>query len=242
MDQVQPALAVGEGHSVAVSFYDRRLTGNTLLDATIAVSHNEGGSFEHNRRLTPVSWDPSLDAPVPGRVSCGATVTFIGDYFGATSAGDSFIPFWMDTRDGIQEIYAADIGKLPKPVLASLPDEGRVDSDESSGSGSGPRGANTRSGSAQVSFAVLPPRPNPMSQGMVVEFQAMANDRVEAAVFDLTGRLVRSLLPLGPAHAGRNLVSWDGRDERGTAAAAGIYLVRIAEGDRVAQRKFTVLR
>jgi flagellar hook assembly protein FlgD len=52
----------------------------------------------------------------------------------------------------------------------------------------------------------------------------------EAAVYDLAGRRLRTL-HLGPLARGLTTLSWDGRDERGGALAAGVYLLRLsAEG------------
>ncbi len=48
---------------------------------------------------------------------------------------------------------------------------------------------------------------------------------VRLAVYDGRGRLIR-MLHDGPLTAGRRTLSWDGRDERGTDTAAGLYFVR----------------
>lgn len=57
-----------------------------------------------------------------------------------------------------------------------------------------------------------------------------------AAVYDLTGRRVRTLYR-GAVARGLTTVSWDGRDERGEALRPGVYLVRFAtRGDAAVAR------
>ena len=55
-------------------------------------------------------------------------------------------------------------------------------------------------------------------------------------VLDFQGRRIRTLVD-GPAAAGLHESFWDGRDEHGHAARAGIYWVRLECGDRVADRR-----
>jgi hypothetical protein len=58
----------------------------------------------------------------------------------------------------------------------------------------------------------------------------------EAAVYDLAGRRMRTLLR-GTVARGLTTVSWDGRDERGVALRPGVYLVRFAvRGDAAVAR------
>jgi hypothetical protein len=53
---------------------------------------------------------------------------------------------------------------------------------------------------------------------------------LEVAVYDVAGRLVRSL-HRGPIGAGTTALPWDGRDASGHRVAAGVYLLRITGDD-----------
>jgi flagellar hook assembly protein FlgD len=59
-----------------------------------------------------------------------------------------------------------------------------------------------------------------------VAFSLTAPGRASLQVYDVTGRLVRTVadenLP-----AGTHVRAWDGRDETGRDAGAGIYLVKL---------------
>ncbi len=104
-DQFQPQLAVAPNGMVSVMFFDRRNDPNNfLIDVYLAQSTNGGQSFHANARVTTVSWNPDLDAPIP---SDGSHLTFIGDYQGLAVDNHFAHVFWNDTRTGTQEIFAA---------------------------------------------------------------------------------------------------------------------------------------
>jgi hypothetical protein len=87
-------------------FFDRRTDPkNFLVDAYLAQSSDGGQSFYANVRVSTVSSDPSVDAPIPD--DGAAQVNFFGDYQGL-AADDHFVHvFWNDTRTGAQEIFTA---------------------------------------------------------------------------------------------------------------------------------------
>lgn len=69
--------------------------------------------------------------------------------------------------------------------------------------------------------------PNPARGGSTdIEFDLAADERVELAIYDVTGRAVRSLAKAKYA-AGAHTVHWDGRDSAGRQVAPGIYLARL---------------
>ncbi len=53
------------------------------------------------------------------------------------------------------------------------------------------------------------------------------NDRAVGSVYDVRGRRIRAL---GPGESG---LTWDGRDGNGTPVSAGVYFIRIEDGDTV---------
>lgn len=68
--------------------------------------------------------------------------------------------------------------------------------------------------------------PNPFGSATRLEFDLAAPSRVAVSVFDASGRLVNRLLD-EPRLAGRQTLSWDGRDRSGTPASSGVYWARI---------------
>lgn len=92
----------------------------------------------------------------------------------------------------------------------------------------------------EVEFGM--PSPNPASHGVTVTYYLPRSSRVELAVFDASGRLVRELAH-GSRPAGIHSVSWNGLDEGGRPLRAAVYFSRlVVDGKQVGQRKITILR
>jgi hypothetical protein len=70
-------------------------------------------------------------------------------------------------------------------------------------------------------------QPNPFNPSTTVRFELARSAQARVRVYDVSGRLVRTLVD-GPRPAGMQSVVWDGRDDAGQPAASGVYLVRMA--------------
>jgi hypothetical protein len=84
--------------------------------------------------------------------------------------------------------------------------------------------------------------PNPFVASTTIRFDVPApGGRVSVRVYDLSGRLVRTLGDddLGP---GSYELGWDARNEGGNRVAAGVYFYRIELSGAALQRKLVVLR
>ena len=64
--------------------------------------------------------------------------------------------------------------------------------------------------------------------------------RVELAIYGVDGRRVKVLVQ-GEREAGEYRLSWDGTDERGRAAAPGVYYARLGADGRVFTKKLVRL-
>ena len=90
-------------------------------------------------------------------------------------------------------------------------------------------------------FALLQNYPNPFNPSTTIGFSVSQSGPVLLDIYDLTGRHVRTLLG-GQVAAGGHTVQWDGRDERGSAAASGVYFYRLMAGGYVATKKLLIIR
>jgi hypothetical protein len=78
--------------------------------------------------------------------------------------------------------------------------------------------------------------PNPFAEATAIRYGLPRAARASIGVFDVQGRRVRSLVD-GDLPAGEFAVTWDGRDDRGRHAAAGVYFyVFRAEGQSLMKR------
>jgi hypothetical protein len=86
--------------------------------------------------------------------------------------------------------------------------------------------------------------PNVARDGEIQVAFRVASDLLgtDVAVFDASGRVVRGLAS-GVFPAGIRTVTWDGRDDRGERAGAGVYFVRLAWGGQSRESaRVTLLR
>ncbi|HEX7879565.1 MAG TPA: FlgD immunoglobulin-like domain containing protein [Candidatus Eisenbacteria bacterium] len=82
--------------------------------------------------------------------------------------------------------------------------------------------------------------PNPMNPTTRIQFtNGTANGRVKVEIFDVTGRLVRSLVD-AKMPAGVHEVTWDGGNEAGSSVPSGMYFYRMSAEDFVAAKKLLV--
>ncbi len=83
--------------------------------------------------------------------------------------------------------------------------------------------------------------PTPFVSRTGLRFSLGAPQHVQADVLDANGRLVRSLQN-GLMSAGPHEIGWDGRDEHGGRAAAGVYYLRLQDALRLRTVKVIRLR
>jgi serine protease AprX len=85
-------------------------------------------------------------------------------------------------------------------------------------------------------------RPNPSSRGASLEFTLVTGGRTTVTLYDVSGRVVRTLLDR-PLPAGPHSLEWDGRDDAESVVASGVYFARLRAPDGVrATAKVTVVR
>jgi hypothetical protein len=71
--------------------------------------------------------------------------------------------------------------------------------------------------------------PNPFREGTLIRFQLPEDRDVTVQVYDVGGRLVRTL-GSGRLSAGSHVTEWDGRDESGAHVPRGTYFYRVDTG------------
>jgi hypothetical protein len=90
--------------------------------------------------------------------------------------------------------------------------------------------------------AAVANHPNPFNPMTNLRFAVPSAAPVNLAVYDVSGRLVRTLVSVASHDAGVHAVSWDGRDSRGVEVAAGVYFARLLVGEETASGKMVLLK
>lgn len=84
--------------------------------------------------------------------------------------------------------------------------------------------------------------PNAFNAETAIRFALPASAQVELSIYNLSGQPVATLVD-GIRSAGTHTVRWDGRNDRGSALASGVYLYRLyVEKQPMATRKLVLVR
>jgi hypothetical protein len=83
--------------------------------------------------------------------------------------------------------------------------------------------------------------PNPFGPSVSIRFSVPEAQAMSVSVVDALGREVKRVAD-GWMAAGAHEMKWDGRDERGSRAAAGVYFLRVSMGGQVATRRVVLLQ
>jgi hypothetical protein len=92
-----------------------------------------------------------------------------------------------------------------------------------------------------LKFALFQNYPNPFSATTKVVFSLDHHERAQVRIYDVTGRLVRTLVDRR-LKVGIHRETWDGRDESGRIVASGIYFYRLQAGSKVLTKKMVLLK
>ncbi len=94
---------------------------------------------------------------------------------------------------------------------------------------------------APAAIRFVQARPNPARDSQLLVFELPSPASVTIDIYDVAGRLHRTLEPNGGFEAGTRGVAWDGRDQGGRRLARGIYLARIRSAEEGATGKLVLL-
>lgn len=167
------------------------------------------------------------------RVTDQATMgsSFIGDYIAVVADSIRAYCAWSDNRNFDQDVYFSKYGFVGVEELAN-------------------------SQIPMIKSQMLWSYPNPFTQTTVIRYQIPDVRRITLCVYDLSGRLVKTLVNQ-PLSTGRHrpggipprrdwalgtAVSWDGRDECGRALPGGVYFSKLETGGLEATGKLILIR
>ncbi len=231
-------MSVSPNGRIDAVWNDTRNTGVARESELHYASSTDGGvTWSVNVKISPVfdSW-----VGWPNQNKLGDYYDMVSDRVGASLA-------WAATFNNEQDVYYLRIGDhdcntngvgdsldialgtSPDVDLNGIPDECE--------------------GTATASRGDVPQRyrlhqnvPNPFNPSTTIRFDvAGKGGRVTLQIFDVRGRLVRTLLD-APVAAGGKSVRWDGRDDAGGSVATGVYLYRLNAPGFSETRKMLLLK
>jgi len=106
--------------------------------------------------------------------------------------------------------------------------------------GGSPTGVDDESG-VPLTYVLRGVSPNPFNPVTTVSYGSPTESDVRLAVYNVAGRLVRTLVN-GDVGPGYHTVVWDGRDENGVEVGSGVYFVRMQATGFEAATKMVLLK
>jgi hypothetical protein len=96
-------------------------------------------------------------------------------------------------------------------------------------------------GAMPTVLRLYPCRPNPFNPRTTIKYDLPESGPVRLSVFDVAGRLVRTLVDESMAQGSHEAV-WDGRDSSGREVGSGSYLARLEFGGKVEVARMGLVR
>lgn len=84
--------------------------------------------------------------------------------------------------------------------------------------------------------------PNPSKPQTTIMYRLNARAAVSLRIFDVNGRLVRTLFENSPQDTGEQNVPWDGKGDDGATVGAGMYFYQVQTAQKTATGKMVVVR
>jgi len=83
--------------------------------------------------------------------------------------------------------------------------------------------------------------PNPFNPSTTIRYDVVNKSHVTLMIYDMSGRLVRTLLNQVLA-TGERLIVWDGRDNNGSPVSSGIYIYELTAGNLKQSKKMALVK
>lgn len=226
--------------------------GYAISDFHSGQGMNLGGAFSPLlRNYWQRSQAPASREAVYGRMSQGNVTTppDTADYHVYLGSG----PFALSAGQGILLVYTLEpegsgfsksAGSNGASELWAALQEGIAEfsrDKQLAAAGAGPAQRETLVSGLPETSELFQNYPNPFNPRTNFGLQIADFGFVELKIYDVTGRLVRTLVSENKA-PGSYTVQWDGTDARGQAVSSGIYLYRLTAAGFQAQKKMLLIR
>ncbi len=155
-------------------------------------------------------------------------------------SGDGTYSFALKNNDaGVARYSSKEGDQPPELVLETAPSAAQTAPEGATAAGAKVRlTANTE---LPEIFALGANYPNPFNAGTTMEYAVARESRIQIAVFNISGQLVRKLVDEVQT-AGFKSMKWDGRNQQRADVSSGVYFLRLNAGGKVMIRKMLLQR
>ncbi len=93
-----------------------------------------------------------------------------------------------------------------------------------------------------TNFELFQNYPNPFNLSTTIEFSIPKRVNVKLVIYDISGRVVRTLIDGKELEPGLYRTEWDGRSDYGEYVASGVYLYQLQAGDFISSKKMILTK
>ncbi|MFA6978194.1 MAG: T9SS type A sorting domain-containing protein [Ignavibacteriaceae bacterium] len=128
----------------------------------------------------------------------------------------------VKTKDGTQTFAISDVGKITFANVTDVKDLDKLQN-------------------ALKTFSLLQNYPNPFNPSTTIEYTLPNSGNVELKIFDINGKLVRTLENSFKG-TGYHKTVWDSKNENGQTVASGAYLYQVRTGATAISKKMIFIK
>jgi PKD repeat protein len=190
-----------------------------LIEVSVSMANGEHETFD-----TDEDYEVICSEARDGDIDGSGTVDFL-DFF---KFADEFGKTGADLKSDLNSDQVVDFSDFFLFVdLFSSPEQAKLMSM-----------ARTHLGMSEVGLST---HPNPFNSQASLVFSLTHGQTISIEIYDMSGQLVR-LLYHGQGAPGYNRFSWNGRDDKGSEVASGLYIARLMRVDGIVATKLTLIR
>jgi hypothetical protein len=231
-DSVSALFAV-ESDSVILAAVPVGATTGTITVTNAAASGPSESEFQVGIAPVVISFEPDFGPP-------GTEVTIQGFGFSATTTiafGGTVADSFVVESDYTIRVFAPDFDGAA-PIVVTNANGSSTSSTEFTlyrSTSSGPLAG------LPVDFGLQQNRPNPFRGRTEIHFQLPRSSRVRLVIHNVLGQQVRTLVD-EELPAGFHSIPWQGRDDRGSRVASGVYFYSLQTPEFLDRRKMLRLK
>jgi hypothetical protein len=239
-------LWIGEGHSFDLGFWYKIMSNDLVLQVSVFKYADDVGCLDPLE--TDIWYFTCPPCPCTRCANCtGGDCTGEWQHFTATcnmnSAAKLKLEFAIRDRWSVEDeaqypwvpgnehkVYLDDVSILCSALdTGSGKGKGFEDPDISLTSASGPL------------LSEVSSQPNPFNPSTVISFKLGRSKHVSLKIYDLAGRLVRTLVN-DELKSGPHQITWDGKTNKGMPSASGIYFFRLSVAHKIVTGKLVLIK
>ncbi len=205
--------------------------GPDLIPPTVAVVYPAGGEAFAPGDTVDIRWTAADNRQVDS----------VSVFYSQNAGSDFILIASGEPNDSLYRWIAPEIASDSCMIRVVAFDPGNLTGEDVCDGYFSIRATTGAGGLPAIAFSLSQNYPNPFNPSTTIEYSLARTGPVDIAIFDVNGRKVRTLAG-GIERQGTHKAVWNGKNDRGTPVASGVYFYRLIAGDFTQIRKMILLR